>query len=356
MKILITAPDLEESRNVSGISTVVRQIIAHRPSQYAHFVAGSADGERKGVKWLLKQCILPIRFIGAIVRERPDVIHINTALTDLSIWRDLLLLLIGKGSGRPLVLAIHGGKYLMDRAAGMMVGRAIGMMLRWAAEVVVLSEIERGSLLLRWPNINIAALPNAVDIRNAPEAARSNAVPVVVFLGRLHESKGIRQLAEVCGRLHGAGSEFIFRCYGDGPEREWLINKMHENVSGSFEYRGVVAGKEKWAALASSDIFVLPSIYGEGMPMALLEAMACGCVVIASDNASIAAVINNGENGYLVPAGDVDALADTLEMAIAARGNRLMSDAAKRTIEEKFAIAPYFEQLDLIYSRAAAQV
>ncbi|MBK7803535.1 MAG: glycosyltransferase [Chloracidobacterium sp.] len=49
------------------------------------------------------------------------------------------------------------------------------------------------------------------------------------------------------------------------------------------------------------------------MPMAMLEAMACRCVVIASDNASITAVIDNGENGFIVPSGDADACQDPFQ-------------------------------------------
>lgn len=356
MNILITAPDLNESRNVSGISTVVRQIIEHQPTRYTHFIAGSADGERKGVVWLIRQMTLPIRFLATIVRRRPDLIHINTALTDLSIWRDLVLLLIGAALRCPIVLAIHGGKYLMGGAAGTLIESAIGTMFRRSSAVVVLSEIEKTSLAGRWHDVDITVLPNAVDLRNVSAVVRSNEVPVAIFLGRIHESKGVHQLADACGRLYGAGTDLILRCYGDGPEKDWFIGTMKQTCGNAFEYRGIVAGTEKWSALASSDIFVLPSVYGEGMPMALLEAMACGCIVIASDNASISAVIESGRNGFMVPAGDAEALAETIKMVINDRDTwPEIRTAAKKTIENRFAIDAYFEELDSIYRRAAAQ-
>ena len=117
-----------------------------------------------------------------------------------------------------------------------------------------------------------------------------------------------------------------------------------------------IAASSKWAAFASSDIFVLPSIYGEGMPMALLEAMACGCIVIASDNASISAVIDSGYNGYIVPAGDVDALAEKLATVIEHRNEwPAVGAAAKKTIQEKFAIDRYLADLESIYDRAGAK-
>ncbi len=101
MKIVITAPSLDEHRNVSGISTIVRQIIAHSGHKYAHFKAGRADGEKAGAGWMLKQAALPVRFFARILKEKADVIHINTALTDLSIWRDAALTRAAKMAGLP---------------------------------------------------------------------------------------------------------------------------------------------------------------------------------------------------------------------------------------------------------------
>ena len=113
MKILITAPSLDESQNVSGISTIVRQITRHSGFDYAHFTAGRRDGEKANAIWLLKQA-LPVQFFWRCVTEKPDVVHINTALTDLSIWRDAALTAAAKMAGRKVVLSIHGGKYLMN--------------------------------------------------------------------------------------------------------------------------------------------------------------------------------------------------------------------------------------------------
>ncbi|MCC6326912.1 MAG: glycosyl transferase, partial [Acidobacteria bacterium] len=85
MKIVITAPSLDEHRNVSGISTIVRQIIEHSPHEFSHFKAGREDGEPADAVWLAKQAALPLRLWARILSEKADLVHINTALTDLSI-------------------------------------------------------------------------------------------------------------------------------------------------------------------------------------------------------------------------------------------------------------------------------
>src|ERR1044072_6276509 len=114
MKILITAPSLDESQNVSGISTIVRQIVEHSSFDLRHFTAGRKVREKANAVWLVKQAALPARFFWRCLIERPDVVHINTALTDLSIWRDAALTRAAKLAGRRVVLSIHVGKYLMN--------------------------------------------------------------------------------------------------------------------------------------------------------------------------------------------------------------------------------------------------
>ena len=103
MKIVITAPSLDEHKNVSGISTIVRQIIEHSSHDFAHFKAGREDGEKATALWLAKQATLPVGFTAKLISEKADLVHINTALTDLSIWRDLALSKAAKLAGKPIV-------------------------------------------------------------------------------------------------------------------------------------------------------------------------------------------------------------------------------------------------------------
>ena len=196
MKIVITAPSLDEHRNVSGISTVVRQIIEYSGFQYAHFTAGREDGEKAGPSWLLKQAALPIRFFSRILREKADLIHINTALTDLSIWRDAALTYAAKLSRRPIVLTIHGGKFLTNDFESIRLERTAERMLRRAKAIVVLSNHEKHEIEKRWSGLNIKVLPNAIPSPPHAAAIRNNSKPVIIFFGRLHESKGLDEIVK----------------------------------------------------------------------------------------------------------------------------------------------------------------
>ncbi len=350
MKILITAPSLDEQRNVSGISTVVRQIIEHSPNTFSHFQAGREDGERAGAAWLLRQATLPVRFLARVLAERPDIVHINTALTDLSIWRDSALMLGAKLAGRPVVLALHGGKYLLDEFESKSLERAAAGLLRRADTVVALSEIERRQIDRRWPGLNVQVLPNAVPVPQGRPSKPDNAVPAFIFLGRLHESKGLDEIAKACEALKHDGFDLRFNCFGDGPMKEGFVTRMNEILGGRFHYGGVIAGPDKSRELEKADIFLLPSLYGEGLPVAMLEAMAAGCVVVASEMASVSEVIEDGVNGYLIEPGNTAQLVGRLKALLDDRPNwKLVQNAASDTIRSRFSITEHTARLDKIY-------
>lgn len=350
MKILITAPSLDESQNVSGISTIVRQIIEHGSFAYRHFTAGRRDSEKANAVWLAKQAVLPVRFYRRCLAEKPGVVHINTALTDLSIWRDAALTLAAKLAGRRIVLSIHGGKFLMNPFTNARLERVTKKMLRRADAVVVYSELEKEAVLKRWPDLNVKVLPNAIPFADVPEAKRNNAEPVLVFFGRFHESKGLHETIEAARILKNEGYKFRFNAYGEGPEREFFLRGMRDALGDRFHYGGIIAGKEKWQRLAEADIFVLPSRYGEGLPMAMLEAMAVGCVVVVADVASVVSVVTDGINGYVVEPKNAAQLAEKLKFLLDNREAwKPVQENAVATIRDKFAITDYMEKLEDIY-------
>lgn len=355
MRILVTAPSLNESENVSGISTVVRQIVAHSSLEYRHFLAGRKDGERSGAAWLASQAALPFKFYNTIRSEKPDLVHIHTALTNRAIWRDSALAASAGSFGKPVVISIHGGRFLINDFESKSLARKTEKMLHRARLVIVLSENEKKEILRRWKNLDVRVLPNAIPFSDRWELVRNNQKPVVVFLGRLHESKGLYEIVEACQTLVRNGFRFEFRCYGDGPMKEIFLEWMRDALGDNFHYGGVVTGIEKWKRLAEADIFLLPSRYGEGLPMAMLEAMAAGCVVVASDMASVASVISDGFNGYLVEPGNTSQLVGRLKMILDGRREwKDIQDAAVATVRSKFAIADYIKKLERIYKEVAA--
>ena len=139
--------------------------------------------------------------------------------------------------------------------------------------------------------------------------------PVIGTISRLIPQKGVHVLLEAfaaCTRNHRSISLVVV---GDGPERSNLENLAQKlGMNNRVHFLGYRSDVNK--ILPQFDIFTLPS-FGEGFGLVLLEAMACGKAVVATDVMSIPEIVQQGKSGLLVPAQDVSALAEALDTLIA---------------------------------------
>lgn len=348
IKVLITAPSLDEKQNVSGISTVARQIIERGTCEYRHFESGRRDGEPAGAGWVWKQIVSVPRFWR---RSRGvDLVHFNTNFNPLAIVRDAVYAMAARISGIPMVMHVHGGRYLAEEFQSVWLKKIAEKMLRSADAVVVLSELEKKIVESRWQNLNVRVLENAVAIDEAIEAPRETQEKTLIFLGRMHESKGLHEIIEACRVLKTEGFEFRFHAFGAGELKDFFATEMTKILGEKFSYGGIVSGAEKWAELAKADIFVLPSRYGEGLPMALLEAMAAGCVAVVAEMASVGAVVEDGVNGFLVAPRQVAQLVEKLKLSLSDKIDlKILGKNARETITAKFDLNDYIRRLENIY-------
>ncbi|HEX8735224.1 MAG TPA: glycosyltransferase family 4 protein [Pyrinomonadaceae bacterium] len=349
LKVLLTAPSLDEKQNVSGISTVARQIIERGTFDYRHFEAGRRDGERADANWIWKQIVSVPRFRRAA--RGVDIVHFNTNFNPLAVARDAVYAANARLSGIPFVMHVHGGRYLAEefRSAGLK--KIAEKMLRAADAVIVLSELEKKIIENRWRNLNVRVLENAVALDEAMPAQRENDEKTLIFLGRMHESKGLNEIVEACRRLKNENFDFRFKAFGAGELKDFFVGEMTEILGEKFRYGGVVSGAEKWKELARADVFLLPSRYGEGLPVAMLEAMAAGCVVIVSEMASTGAVINSGANGFLIEPRNVAQLVEKLKLSLSGQIDlERFGKNARETIKAKFDLSDYIKRLENIYA------
>jgi glycosyltransferase involved in cell wall biosynthesis len=347
MKILITAPSLETRQNVSGISSVVRQIVERGNGEFYHFAAGRRDGERIGISWFFRQISGFLRFRREIREKQIDVVHINTALAPLSIARDFVL---AKIANRPILLHLHGGRFFTQKFDNSFFERLTGKMLRRAKIVVVLSETEKEFIERCWQNLDVRVLENSVALDEIQTRKAETIEKTIIFLGRLHEDKGLREIVKACRVLKSENFQFNFKCFGAGDAKDFFVSEMTEIFGEKFFYGGIVSGAEKWKVLSESDIFLLPSRY-EGLPVALLEAMAAGCVPVVSEIGSINLVVRDGVNGFLIEPQNVSQTVEKLKLMLSGKADwENLRRNARATIEEKFNLKNYIEKLENIYA------
>ena len=349
MKVLITSPSLNEQENVSGISTMISNIIESRGCEYIHFTAGRKDHGKFDLEWLMTQAKLPFEFRRTISRTDPDVVHINTAFEPRAIIRDLVL---AKSAGRrPILLHVHGGRFVMQDLPNKFLASLADNLLRSAACVVALSDIEAESILRRSPGLRLTVLPNAVPAASFDTAEREWGEKTILYLGRVHESKGLNDIVDACRMLVAQGFKFRFDCYGSGPDQESFVQAMTAVLGDKLHFGGVVAGAKKISALHRSDVFLMPSKF-EGLPLSMLEAMAAGCVPVVSDRGAIPSVVDDGHNGFLIEPGNLTQIVGKLKFLLSEGepGWSELRENARRTIEEGFDLPQYSQKLQAIYS------
>ena len=140
--------------------------------------------------------------------------------------------------------------------------------------------------------------------------------PQFVCIGRLTEQKGHVVLLQAAHQLAKEGRSFKLIFVGDGELRPQIENLIELfDLQSHVELTGWCSGAEVRAHLIQSRALVLPS-FAEGLPVVIMEALALGRPVISTYIAGIPELVETGVNGWLVPPGSVDALADAMRLAL----------------------------------------
>jgi glycosyltransferase involved in cell wall biosynthesis len=157
----------------------------------------------------------------------------------------------------------------------------------------------------------------------------------MVMVATFKEQKGHRYLVEAALPLVTQFPDVQFLLIGDGDLKDQIMIQVSEsNLDEHFHFLGM--RDDVPDLLAASDCFVLPSLW-EGLPMALIEAMASGLPVIASDVSGTRQVMISGETGLLVPPGDAGQLTQAMLQLLRDPGcAQAMGVAAKRRVEAYF--------------------
>jgi glycosyltransferase involved in cell wall biosynthesis len=175
--------------------------------------------------------------------------------------------------------------------------------------------------------------------------------PQEIILGcvaRLYRFKGHEYLLKAMQKIAQETPNAKLVLVGDGNMKERLLKLKNElGLDNSVFFMG--ERKDVPELLAAMDLFVFPSLR-EGMPGALMEAMAAGLPVVATDIDGNRELIENGKNGILVPPGDSEAFAEAVNTLLSDPGKMHgLAMSARNTIKEKFSIGLMVKKLDKIY-------
>lgn len=249
--------------------------------------------------------------------------------------------LLARIAGLPYFAWVRGGDfYFMKEVAWKRF-----LLERVFRDTLVLVQTPRikSDVLAEFPEATLEVLGNGVEI---PDQTANG--DQIVFVGRLAEQKGVDVLIEAL-----AGLDEHLLVLGDGSQREEL-ETLARDLSVDAEFVGQVPPEEVREFLSHGKLFVLPAVRGEGLPNAVLEAMAVGLPVIVTDVAGVPDVVENDITGYVVPPGDSQALRERIkELSNDSSKRSRMGERAQEYVENHHSWERIVAHLDPVYNRIA---
>lgn len=259
-------------------------------------------------------------------RRPPDAFYLPLSQSIPGAWRDGSFILAAQAHGVPVIVHLHGGYFrtLFESEAGPALRVLLGVALARVRAAIVLGAKLRGAFAGLVPEERVHVVPNGVPdpgayaLRDATRAPDPNGGRLL-FLSTLSEAKGIDTLVEAVGLLSERRPALSLTAAGAFPDeasRAKLLARVDAlGLRLRVAFPGELEGGAKARALAEADLFCLPTRYKyEGQPLAVLEALAAGLPVVATDHAAIGETVRDGVTGRALPAGaGPQALAQAIE-------------------------------------------
>lgn len=180
------------------------------------------------------------------------------------------------------------------------------------------------------------AIGNPLTLDPAPRCEKQK---MVLFVGALAERKGVGRILSAWQKVERDLPDWRLVIAGEGPDRAVLERRVEANAIQRVEFKGFAS--DPTALYSKSAILALASSY-EGWPLVLVEAMANGCVPVVCDSfESLRDIVDEGENGCIVPAFDLDEFADRMKVLMAdpVLCGRMASAAVKKASGKDFSLA-----------------
>ena len=347
-----------QARQLANLGNRVTLIAAAPPKEV---------GEWRDGNWIVRtfRAMTPIRSLGFAGMMSPqlwwflwrqarsfDVVHIHLA-------RDLITLLAAKIvrlRGVPYVVQTHG---MVDSSAKLLAGIADRVetraALRSASVAFALTEQETADLNELEPAAHIERIANGIDLPRTRRKSASGDVPTVLFLARMHERKRPVAFVRACEAVASAVPAARFLMVGPDEGEVARVDQaiLESSVGDRFERRGGVGSDTARELIASSSVFVLPSV-GEVFPMTILEAFREGTPVVVTSSLGIAADCES-YGAAKVTDGSVDGMASAIvELLENAESARELRSNAYKMLEDKLSIDAVATRLESCYAVATS--
>lgn len=345
-KILMIGTD---PASKGGISSVIRMYEQGGLFKKSMYLSSYTDGG--AIKKLLYYGGFLGRFLSTLMQKPSlELIHIHTA-SYASFTRKSLVVLLAKLFGKKVILHVHGAEFsVFYQKSGFFRQKWISGILNRCDCLIALSTQWKQDLLKISPKANVRVLYNPTILRNVsfePGLPHQDESVKFLFMGRIGKRKGVYDILESMQRVNASNVEI--HLYGDGEIEQLQTLVAQKGLENSVKVCGWIDGSRKDSTFRDANVLLLPS-YNEGLPISVLEAMAYGLPVLATDVGGIAEAVEEGKNGFLIKPGECMELTERIERLANSADLRLkMGQAGYEIAAERFSLPVIIEQLESLY-------
>jgi glycosyltransferase involved in cell wall biosynthesis len=324
---LITVPYVVRSGGVSHYYEAIRPYLG---SEVKILRIGAPNERQRGLSRIVRALFDNVRLAGALVRSDTDVVHVNPSLDPRSLLRDGLSVLVARAFRRQVIVFFRGWDlHTESRISKSYLGLFRAVFFRADACIVLYSGFRTRLKEWGYPGpVHVLTTVVSDDgiAATSPEAIRARCGREgrlqLLFMARLRKRKGVYETIDAYASARDEVGNLDLVVAGFGPEEEGARQAAVVAGIPQSAFVGELTGSRKIETLLSSDIFILPTTYREGMPNAVLEALALGLTVIACPVAGLQDFFADGKLGLVAPDPSPASLSALIVMACKDAGLR----------------------------------
>ncbi len=296
-------------------------------------------------------------------RSRPGtVVHTHSVqYPEFVVWRQVAIALAARLRGAAVLGHNHAQPPYMEGPGEWEISR----LNRWGFRVldrlveanVLIAAAGVPNLRRYMPSTPLPVVHNSIVVDEVVQSSAVHDPPVVLFIGELLERKGLVQLLDAVDLLAERGvTGFELRIIGDDrpgldPLKDEMVALVRERGHGDA-LTGPLDRSEVYRHLSEADLYVFPT-FTEGQPFTVIESLASGVPLVATDIQAIANMIEDPTHGRLVPVRDAVAVADAVQELLADPDERRrMSDACRERARERFDRPVFRARIAALYRAA----
>lgn len=310
---------------------------------------------RLSFKKMMKNFLLYVKMIYLLLRHWPSLVLIPISQSKGGYLKDAIYIFFAKLFGRKIILHLRGSAFRdLYESSSPPFQRLVRVTMKMSSGVIVLGKKLRPIFKDLMPEELIFVVPNGGNYNLPEREPMKDNVVRLLYLSNLMKEKGVTDVLKATVLLKKNGIPFSMNLAG-----AWLNEETKTECEAIINENNLPVilhppqdKKGKFGLMTKADIFLFPPRSPEGHPWVLVESMACGLPIIATDQGAIIESVIDGENGYILPIESPELIFEKLKYLITNSDAReKMSQASRKLYEEGFTEDKMVENLERVFNK-----